>query len=201
MKSLVLSIFVITCMMAANVAVGQQAKENAHWGYSGIVQGGVLGGSSTVTYTVQTVQGIRKNNWFTGIGVGYDHYGMPGIPIVLHGQKAFGQQKNRVFTYAQAGLQVPVKAGDWDDKSWNGRKLYDLETGYVGELGGGYLIGVGKTKKTALIFSAGYSYKFCKTTAYSYGWNDFPPYNDVIYSTEKQTYHYRRIAIKAGFAF
>jgi fluoride ion exporter CrcB/FEX len=182
-------------------AVSAQKNSKPKWKYSGLVNAGVVGGSSTVTYTVQTVQGIQKNNWFMGIGAGYDDYGMPGIPLVLHGQKAFTQMRAKPFVYAQTGIQFPVKKGQWDEKAWNGQSFYSLSNGFIGELGAGYLVGLGKSKKTAVFFSTGYSYKFCKADYYMYGWNDFPPYGDLFYSTEKQSYHYRRIAVKVGFQF
>jgi hypothetical protein len=200
MKTAFSSITIIVFSIAVTVASAQK-NNTAKWRYSSLVQGGMVTGSSSVSYMAQTVQGVQKNNWFAGVGAGYDDYGIPGIPVVLHGQKAFTQMRARPFVYAQTGIQFPIKKGQWDDKSWNGKSLYSLNNGFIGELGGGYIIGLGKSQKTALVFSTGYSYKFNTATYKTFYWIDFPPYDRDLYNTEKQSYHYRRIAVKVGFRF
>ncbi len=152
MKYFLICLFLNTCLFS----VKAKQKDNAgKWRYQALVQAGLVTGSSTITITAQTVQGIQKNNWVTGIGFGYDNYGIPGVPIVLHGQKAFTQKDNKPFVYAQSGLQIPVKTGSWNDKGWMGTSNYDLKTGFIGEIGGGYTIALGKKQKHAFLFNAG----------------------------------------------
>lgn len=203
MKILFISTTVVALMLTGPVVIAQKTGKQV-WQYAGMVQGGIMNGSTTVAYVGQTVHGLQKNSWFTGIGVGYDNYGISGIPLVLHGQKSFTNNKGRPFAYAQTGLQFAVKTGRWKEKNFNGKNAYDLRNGFVGELGAGYQLMLGKTKKNALVFSAGYSYKYNKAD-YSYPiWTfnnaNFAPGGDYELK-EIQSYHYRRIAIKAGIMF
>jgi hypothetical protein len=205
MRFLIPALLFIACLFPCKMLLAQQTKSNAKWQYQGIVQGGLVTGSTSITFAVQTMQGIQKNNWYTGLGIGYDNYGMPGIPLVLHGQKAFTQKNNKPFVYIQSGIQIPVKTGAWNDKGWMGTGGYDLKTGFIGELGGGYTIALGKKQKTAFIFNAGYSYKFNKATYTELAWppylSSLPPQDYDEYRTEQQEYHYRRIMLKAGWMF
>lgn len=184
----------ILILLTATVQLHAQ-KKKACIQYAGIIQGGPVAGSSSITYTLQTIQGIRINNWMTGIGIGYDDYGVPGFPLVLHGQRNFTKQKHQPFIYAQTGIQFPLKTSEWDVKGWNGESAYELQTGFVAEVGAGYQLKL--NKRLSMVFSTGFSYKHNKVKEMLYPiWIDNPAYNYQMLD-----YYYRRIAVKVGFEF
>lgn len=187
----------------------QAQKTPDKWRYASLTQGGIAAGSSTATYTAQTIQGIQKNGLFTGIGIGVDNYGMPGFPLVAHLQKAFTQKRSKPFIYGQAGVQFAWKKGEWADTVQFARKKqdqYDLNNGFIGELGGGYLFSLGKNKRHAISLSAGYSYKHNSATykqlSWPIYWDPIPtPANFDTFTTEEHRFHYRRIVVKVGYMF
>lgn len=178
------------------------------WRYASLTQGGFAAGSSTISYTAQTIQGIEKNGLATGIGIGIDDYGMPGLPLVAHVQKAFTQSPSKPFVYGQTGIVFPLKKGQWDDKIlWSADDVdqYNLHNGFIAELGAGYLFGLGKTYKHAISLSTGYSYKRAAATYTQLAW---PPYLSSLppavydkYTTEEHRFNYHRIVVKLGFKF
>lgn len=189
--------------------LGLQAQKTKQekWRYSSLTQGGITVGSSTASYVMQTIQGVQKNGLFTGVGIGIDDYGMPGLPLVAHMQQSFTKNANKPFVYGQAGVFLPLKKGQWNDKVWRSPTTdqYDLHKGFVGEIGGGYLFGLGKAKKHAVALSAGYSYKHTSATFTQLAWpiylSSLPPAGYDKYITEDHTYNYHRIVAKIGFMF
>lgn len=199
----ILSILIL-CLSAAP-SLRAQKTTPGKWRYASLTQGGIATGSSTVSYMAQTIQGIQKNGLFTGIGIGIDDYGVPGLPLVAHMQKAFTQKHDKPFIYGQAGVQFPLKKGDWNEKLWfqPSKDAYDLHPGFIGEIGGGYLFGIGKTKKHAISLSAGYSYKHASGTYTQLAWppylSSLPPADYDKYTVEEHRFNYHRIAVKIGF--
>ena len=185
-----------------------QAQNNlGKWRYASHTQGGIAAGTSTVSYTAQTVQGIQKNGLFTGVGFGMDDYGMAGLPLVALLQKSFPKKDNKPFIYSQAGIVLPLKKGKWGEKVWLDptRDQYDLHNGFLAEMGGGYLFGLGKNKRHAISLSAGYSYKHSAATYTQLAWppylSSLPPAGYNKYVTEEHRYNYHRVVVKAGFMF
>lgn len=179
--------------------------------YASLTQAGLALGSSKAAYTVQTIQGVGQKDWFAGLGIGIDDYGMPGLPLVAHLQKSFSTKNSKPFVYGQAGIQFPWKKGKWENKvqlDINGADEYDLNNGFMGEFGGGYLFGLGKGRHHAIALSAGYSYKYNSATFRQLAWppwsSYFPPggISDYSrYSEERHQFHYRRVVVKLGFMF
>jgi hypothetical protein len=177
------------------------------WKYANHTQAGIAIGSSTDSYTGTTVHGIKKNGWMTGVGTGFDAYGMKGIPLVAHVQKSFFNSRNKPFVYSQMGVLFPVRTDEWKAVVWlrPEEEAYDLNTGYIGEIGGGYLVGLGKSKKHSLSISAGFSYKQANADYKQILWpphiSSIPPQSYDEYLFEKHTYHYKRLVLKVGFVF
>lgn len=199
-------VFFILSLVALNTS-SQQSNLPAkkQWKYAGIVQGGLIGGSSEMNYAVQTIQGIQKGPWLLGIGAGIDNYVLPGFPIVAHGQFNYGKRRSKPFAYTQAGAQIPWAKNQWDDKNWMGVDQYELKTGWLAEGGIGYGIAMGKHLR--LISSLGYSIKQVKYDELQTPWawlisSRWPP---VGTTTNLNYYHQKltmnRLVLKVGLQF
>jgi|688.fasta_scaffold93328_4 hypothetical protein len=167
MKYLLISILTIISLSA--FAQQEKAIVKPKWQYTAILQGGLIGGSSELNYSVQTIQGIKRGPWTLGIGAGIDNYVMPGIPVVAHGQFNYGKRRSKPFVYAQGGPQIPWAKNQWDDKIWGSVNQYEMKTGWLAEGGIGYSFPMGKHLK--LISSLGYSVKQAKYDEVQMPWS------------------------------
>jgi hypothetical protein len=179
--------------------------EKPSWKYAGMVQGGLIAGSSELNYSVQTIQGIQKGPWLLGIGAGIDNYVAPGFPIVAHGQFHYGKRRSKPFVYAQAGPHIPWATNDWDDKIW-GVDQYELKTGWLAEGGIGYSIPLSRRFK--LLSSLGYSTKQVNYDEVQMPWtwlisSRWPPSGGLM---EPMNYYHQkltmnRLILKVGVRF
>jgi hypothetical protein len=199
--------FITAILLSGTLSLVAQKAAQPSWRYASLTQGGIARGSSTTSYTVQTIHGMQKAGLFTGVGVGFDDYGMPGFPLAAHVQKAFTNGSSKPFVYGQAGAVIPIKKGEWNEKIWfaQDKDQYDLKTGFLGEIGGGYLFGIGKAKKHAISLSAGYSFKRASGTYSQLAWpiylSSSPPAGYNKYNVEEHRFNYHRIVAKIGFMF
>jgi hypothetical protein len=116
---------------------------------------GLLTGDQTVSWSIQTVNGVQWKTFFVGVGLGFDFYRIGTTPVFLDLRKTFGKGPNKVFAYGDIGYQIP-----WPGNGKNYFGVYtgdDLDGGLYIDIGVGYLLEFGK--KNALVLSAGYSYK------------------------------------------
>ncbi len=157
--------------------------------FSSINQVGLLTGAAGEGATVQSINGVRIGQWFTGIGAGIHYYGMRSIPLFADVRKSFGNKPNSPFVYADFGLNIP-----WETPAQLQGKGYEPSK----KKGGFYDAGIGYSlagkKDRAVLISAGYSYKkmINQSPMYSIGIWPGPP----IYETF--TNHFRTIVIKLG---
>jgi hypothetical protein len=198
-------LFATFCLFSIG-AFAQQEKATGkpRWKYTGIVQGGLVAGSSEINYSAQTIQGVQKGPWLLGIGAGIDNYLMPGFPVVAHGQFHYGKRRTKPFVYAQAGPHFPWAKNEWNDKIWE-TDQYELKTGWLAEGGIGYRIPMGK--KLKLLTSLGYSIKQTKYDEVQMPWSwlissRWPPVggtSDFNYYHQKLTMN--RLVLKVGVQF
>jgi hypothetical protein len=104
---------------------------------------------------LQTINGIQKGSWFAGLGLGLDHYRLQGIPLFADLRKQFGKTGNRIFVYANAGI-------NFADATGGQKENYDcyenkFSNGFYGETGAGYSIKL--NGRFSLSLAAGYAYK------------------------------------------
>lgn len=178
-----------------------QGKVKTPWKYTGIIQGGLIGGFTELNYSAQTIQGIQKGPWLVGIGAGIDNYVMPGFPIVAHGQYNYGKRKSQPFAYLQAGPQIPWLKNEWDDK-FDDENIYDVKTGWLAEGGLGYRFPMGK--KLKLISSIGYSVKqveYEEKRINWWSWPIIPGPGDIPWSVYQQKLTMNRLVLKVGVQF
>lgn len=190
-------------LLLVNAAFGQQGKNT--FKYRGQVQGGLVAGSYGLSYQVQTVQGIAKNRWFTGVVGGYDDYRMPGVLLGLHGSYAFKQKKwAQPYVLAQAGPFLPVRKGFWAAKTWDNENwMIDLRTGWFAQGGAGVSMPLGK-KGQRLHLHALYSLKAGKYRENSLFWGPIPgpgPWMPMIPTPYDNRLTMRRLIIQAGISW
>lgn len=159
--------------------------------FHSINQVGVVGGESQLNSTIQTTNGIKFSNWFSGIGIGVDNYRYKTMPLFIDVRRYFDEE-NKAFIYGSLGYNFPFNTKP--DKETEYYDTYHFKGGIYTDIGIGF-----KTKfirKSSLLFSIGHSYKQlrsrygitplclgCQPSWYNYKWG------------------YGRIALKTGIEF
>ena len=164
-------------------------KSNCGCSFSSINQIGLLEGSSRTSYQLQSINGLRYNTWFAGIGVGLDRYRFTTVPVFFDLRKDFTKKPNTAFFYGDLGVHLPwVRKNEKEffaDAKYNRGLYYDMGLGYNVDLG----------NKRALLFSGGISLKKIRETR-NY------TVVCVMGPCPEQTEHYdfslKRFSVKAG---
>jgi hypothetical protein len=157
--------------------------------FSSINSIGLINGSKNEALAVETINGIKKDKWFAGAGVGIDYYFYRTAPLFIAIQREVLSRKNTPFMYADYGLNLPLLTDD--------QKNLKGQTGYT--KGVYYDIGIGwklkGNKNRALDFSVGYSYKQIKEEVTLMWWGPGP-----VIETPAEKYDNRltRLMIKIG---
>lgn len=156
---------------------------------------GVQSGQSDPAITVETINGIRTKNWFTGIGVGYSAYRYRTIPVFADARFAFGKRR-QFFINGDAGYNL-IKPATYEEDA----QYYDVK--YKGGIffNSGIGIALQPTKKHSFYFQLDYGVKQVRKVVNEFIWIDFPPYNRDIdhYTTYK--YNLTTVSLKMGFKF
>lgn len=157
---------------------------------------GVLAGGSDSGPQVQTINGIRFNKWFTGIGAGIDWYYQRSVPLFLHAERGFKIGPSRkIYFSSGAGMNFPWEKYYYNEWNWwTEAKAYP---GFFWSGGFGYRIPVGK-HSDAVLLHLGYSNKFYREKITS----SFPCFNPPCpENTETYKYNLRAISFKLGYGF
>ncbi len=159
--------------------------------FSSVNQVGVVSGSSGESWLMQTINGIKKDKWSTGIGVGIDFYVERGIPLFLDIRRDLLNKKNTPFIYADGGTYF-----QWLNFIQKERRMaIKRYPGLYYDLGGGWKL-TGKNNRSFIV-SAGYTLKQAKEKSTSNIWMPMPvntPRDPDFYK-----YKYQRIVLKLGF--
>ena len=99
-------------------SIGLQAQKPGGKKYSfhSINSIGVANGSNGAAAVMQTVNGFRKGPLFAGVGLGLDYYQYRTIPLFADVRYEFGTKKNKLFAYADAGINFSWVDGTYDDE-------------------------------------------------------------------------------------
>ncbi len=194
-------IFISLLIAICGISSAQQGNPAASWRFHSINSVGLLEGETGSAFQLQTINGAAYKSWFGGVGVGIDYYRYRTIPLFADFRKEFGKNSNKVFVYADLGINF----------SWltdNQKATYQLDdhfgNGFYNDLGLGYKVSLGKNN--GLLLSLGYSYKKITETYQSY-YTYMPP---VYFTdppgpgtppTEKIQYSLNRLSIKLGWEF
>lgn len=161
--------------------------------FQSVNQFAITAGESHANTALQTVNGLKFLNYFTGIGVGLDYYRYKTVPLFFDGKWFYGENKN-AFIYGDLGYNFPLKntpeknIGYYSDNKFAGGLYTDIGIGYA----------VSLYKKISLQFTIGYSTKNLKIkTTSSYECLVAPC--PVDFSTYE--YSFNRMILKAGLVF
>ena len=157
---------------------------------------GLLVGGSGNSLQIQTINGIRFNKWFTGIGTGIDWYSQRSIPVFLSVERGFRvNPKKNIYFSSGVGVNFPWQVNADDD--WNSWSVSETKNGLYWNAGLGYKISVSKNNDAVLLYF-GYSNKMYNEDIKS-------TYPCLIgpcpESTETYKYNLRALSIKIGYGF
>jgi hypothetical protein len=160
--------------------------------FSSINTAGLAIGQNGNFGVLQSVNGVRYQKWFAGIGAGIDYHEARSIPLFVDIRSSIA--KSDFFAFADAGYNLPFKNKP-DEKVYY-YNTYHFFGGFYSELGIGYNLKL--SSKNYLLFTSGYSYKELN--------NKTGVMNPCLvgpcpmdYSTYR--YNFSRILLKAGLAF
>lgn len=189
MKKIFLLIISLSAFFA-NAQVAKKKDNGCGCSFSSILQAGLLEGSAGSAFQVQSINGLRYRNFFTGIGIGLDRYRFRSVPIFADLRVDLFRKPNTAFIYTDIGVNVPwvVKGNE----NWRTNNNYDRGIYY--DAGAGYKLNVGKSR--GLIFSAGYSLKKMRETRYLFSICDFGPCPEL--EGERFDFTLKRFSVKAG---
>ena len=180
-------IFIICAILVCCATVFSQ-KINPH--FKSVSTVGFSIGQSPPQLLLQTVNGLIVKDWFAGVGVGLDEYGIKSLPLFADIRWNFGEQK-KGFIYGDIGYNFFL-----EDKSKDNLFAVTVST-YKGGLYSD--IGVGLRakfiKKVNMVFTLGHSYKRIKNTQVTTICGIIPPCFD---ETSRFTHNYGRINLKVG---
>src|ERR1043166_6595657 len=181
--------FFITVFAFMGICASAQKARFSSQNYVGLLEG--EHGSSL---QLQTINGVKFNSWFVGLGTGIDWYYRRSIPFFASVDKDFLKKGKRAFYLsANAGINFP-----WQTDNYHNEWGYDetkSSAGLYWSAGFGYKVGVGKGND-ALLMQLGYDYKHVteKVTL---------PYMvfDSMDPNDQFDYHLRKLSIKVGWNF
>jgi hypothetical protein len=178
-------------LLIASTVWSQNKPQEKKLQFTSINQLGAIVGSNRESVLIQTINGIRKDKWSAGIGVGVDFYVERGVPLFLDIRRDLFDKDNTPFVYADAGKYYP-----WLNFIQREQKLNsEIHSGAYYDVGAGWKLHVKNSR--AIILSAGYSFKQVKeTTTQQVRIAIFP---NTPPSPEYYNYKYRRLVVKLGF--
>jgi len=176
------------------IGIGQEKTKKSSCGcrFQSVNQIGLIDGSTDTEFHLQTINGLRFGNWFTGIGVGIDYYYVRSVPLFVDIRNYWFKKKNSPFVYGDIGINFP-----WPKDLGNDFSFQDINynEGLYYDLGLGYKLGLRNTH--ALSLSAGFNFKRL-TGVRQYKICTFMP---CVGTTEEFDYKLNRISMKFGWEF
>jgi hypothetical protein len=122
---------------------------------------GFAAGQSGSSPVIQMVNGFGNRNVSAGIGIGIDGYHARSVPLFLQLQKEFLKGDEKIFIYADGGINNPW-VRSWDMDPWN--MTFRYERGAYFDAGGGYKLYF--EKWGGFLVSAGYTGKGMRIYTY-----------------------------------
>lgn len=189
LQKVCLSLAIPFLLLSVKIASGQNEIHKIK--YSTINQVGLLTGEKGEAVMLQTINGIKKNKSFTGIGVGLDFYGHRSIPLFLNYRREFSKNNNTPYVYADAGINFLwlnfIQKEQMQFPSSSPGFYYDLGVGWK----------LSADNRQGFIISAGYSLKQVTYKVASYSIAPTPQMQSDNY--DRYNFLYRRLIIKIGF--
>jgi hypothetical protein len=167
---------------------------NGKFTFSSINTVGLMSGSNGEALSLHTINGVAKDKWFAGAGIGFDYYACRTVPLFIDVTREIFSKKNTPFIYADAGLNIPWATTD-QKLSRGGSTTF--KKGIFYDAGIGWKL---KSKnERGFLFSAGYSVKQVKEEVDQSWWGIWPP-GPSQEQPRKEYFdsRYKRIIIKVG---
>jgi hypothetical protein len=198
MLTLKLSMLFFMLIVLVDISSAQQKALSGQWQFHSINNAGLLEGETGSAFQVQTVNGLKYKSWFTGLGLGLDLYRVRSIPLFADIRKEFGKENNKLFVYADVGINFSWAT---DQQKTSYVEADKFSNGFYSDLGLGYKVLVGR--RNAVLLSLGYSFK---KTVESYDQVYFVPngLSDPGGSDadkQKINYSLNRLSLKIGWEF
>lgn len=154
-----------------------------------------IGQDMQIAGSFQSVNGIKKDKWFAGLGLGLDYYLYRSVPLFIDVRREFGKEKHKFFAYADAGLNI-----DWMQEEytlqpigWDPNLSNKYHTGIYTDIGVGFL--VGSKRGHGFVISLGHSIKtFTENRTYT-DWRTGKPTSDTY------KFNFSRAVVKIGWKF
>ncbi len=159
--------------------------------FQSIIQSGIAVGENHNGFVLQAVNGIKKDRWFAGIGLGYDGYMNNTFPLFSDFRFDIGS-KHEAFVYGSLGYNFPFK--NKPDKSLGSYDHYQFSGGIYTAAGIGFEGQIFKNRN--IFFTIGHSFKKLKADMWytPCAECDAPP-------TDKYRFSYGRLEFKTGIRF
>ncbi len=159
--------------------------------FSSVNQVGVITGSSRESWLIQTINGIKRDKWSSGIGVGVDFYVERGVPLFLDIRRDFLNKSNTPFIYADGGTYF-----QWLNFVEKERRMaIKRYPGLYYDIGGGWKL-TGKHNRSFIV-SVGYTIKQAKEKSTTNLW--MPITVNTPQEPDYYKFKYQRIVLKVGF--
>ena len=155
---------------------------------------GVQIGATEPSGDLRLQGGLKRQNWYYGLGAAIDFYRFRSYPVYLQVQRVFSFRGTSPFLTASAGYNFK-KASD-TVPTWIGSRVYERTGGYYAELGGGFIFKI--AKKERLQLSVVKNIKQVKES-YDIDYWVGPGQNRSARSTDLYTMH--RVAVRLGWKF
>ena len=179
---------------SAFIATTAQNKHAHSIQFQSINTIGLVEGATGTAFQFQTINGVKKGNWFAGAGIGVDYYKFRGLPLFIDLRRTFGNNGKRFFVYGDLGMHI-----NWltdNQKTNNGSFVGgSLKNGLYSDAGLGYTLSLGG--KTSFLISAGWSTKSLSALLIDYT----PQAYDGPPGVTKYQYHLNRLSLKMGLSF
>jgi hypothetical protein len=158
----------------------------------GSIGAGLLEGEKGSALQLSMMAGIKSKTWTTAVGTGLDYYGIRSIPLYLTIQKGLFNRTQTPFLYLAGGYHFPwlskENKNQWREAIAKGGLYYNGGIGYQ----------LAATKKTALFFTAGYSFKQYREEVTAIAPCLVAPCPEY---QEKFNYRLRRLSLTTGLRF
>lgn len=141
---------------------------------------GVLAGQSSPAFEFHTINGLSLNNWFAGVGLGYDRYRIKSYPVYLALRREWGGPRHSFLLGVDGG-----------------RNLSEFEPGWYARPGIGWAVKI-PALKSAFMMDLGYSYKQVVEKRFTVVPCLVPPCLEV---PEKYSYQLTRLSFRLGWWF
>jgi hypothetical protein len=183
-------IFFLTLFATASSGGAQNKVQYSSMNYVGIMEG-----DNGTAFQLQTIQGIKYRQWFTGLGTGLDYYYLRSVPLFLSLNRNLFNKERTPYVSLDGGINFA-----WVNRErsrWNDFVSNDFSPALYWGAGLGYRVGL-RNKKDALLLNIGYTFKHLKEEQEKAVFCINPPCPPMV---EQYNYKLNRLSVKLGWQF